>query len=182
MTSVNEIDQFLLTAVERQDVPSVVGIVADKGRVLYHQAFGKLNTASRLRSPAGAMFRVMSMTKPITSVVAMTFHEAGQLGLDDLVSRFLPKFKNPQVVVYFNETNSTYTTRPAEGEIAIRHLLNHTADFGYAFSNHATRLLEQKRTNLLTTFRCFMTREAGGLTAPIPEFLGASWSGFLAFR
>ena len=144
MTSVNEIDQFLLTAVERQDVPGVVGIVADKGQVLYHQAFGKLNTASRLRSPAGAMFRIMSMTKPITSVVAMTFREAGQLDLDDPVSRFLPRFKNPQVVAYFNETNSTYTTRPAEGEIAIRHLLNHTAGFGYAFSNHTARLLEQK--------------------------------------
>lgn len=144
MASATEIDQFFESAVRRQDVPGVVGIVADKDQVLYHRAFGKLDTASDLDLPPDAIFRIMSMTKPITSVMIMAYREAGELDLDDPVSRFIPEFENPQVVAYFNETNSTYTTRPAESEITIRDLLNHTAGFGYSFSNHTARLLEEK--------------------------------------
>ena len=67
------------------------------------------------------------MTKPITSVAIMMLCDQGKLGLDDPVSKYIPEFKNPKVLVGVNPL----TTEPAKREITIRHLLTHTSGLGY---------------------------------------------------
>ena len=90
MSSVAEIDQFLHEAVARRQIPCVAAIVADKNQVLYHQAFGKLENSARQEMPSNAIFRIMSMTKPITSVLVMALYEQGKIGLDDPIRNICP--------------------------------------------------------------------------------------------
>ena len=72
------------------------------------------------------------MTKPITSVAIMMLYEQGKLGLDDPVSKYIPEFKNPKVLVSVDPLK----TEPAKGEITIRQLLTHTS--GLALQLHKT--------------------------------------------
>ena len=129
------LSQYLSTAVDRGDVPGIVTLVVDRDGVLYEGAAGKLDVAHHVDMPANALFRIASMTKPITSVAVMMLLEAGKLGLDDPVSRYLPEFESRQVIATFNTTDGTYQSRPAKRPITIRHLMAHTSGLGYAFSN-----------------------------------------------
>ena len=139
-----KIDQLLQKAVDRNEIPGVVAIVANKDEILYHNSFGKLDVANNIDMPKDAIFDIASMTKPITSVAIMKLREGGRLALEDPISKFLPSFSNLEVITEFNEGDTTYTTTPAKNEITIRHLLSHTSGFGYGFSNHILRLLQQK--------------------------------------
>jgi len=76
------IDTALRVAVERKDVPGVVALVTDRRRVLYQGAFGVADVSSGRPLTADALFRIASMTKPITSLAAMQLIEQGRFGLD----------------------------------------------------------------------------------------------------
>ena len=88
---------FLADAVSRGDVPGVVALVVDRDKVLYHEAFGKMNTAKNVPMAKDTIFRIASMTKAVTSVGVMQLVEQGKVGLDDDVSKFIPRLKSPQV-------------------------------------------------------------------------------------
>src|SRR5262249_59282003 len=77
------IDAALRGAVERKDVPGVVALVTDRRRVLYQGAFGVADVSSGRALTTDALFRIASMTKPITSLALMQLIEQGRLGLDD---------------------------------------------------------------------------------------------------
>jgi len=83
------------------------------------------------------------MTKPITSAAIMMLYEQGKLDLDEAAAHFIPSLRSPQVFASFNPEDASYTCRPAGTEITIRHLLNHTSGYGYAFSNPILFALEQ---------------------------------------
>ena len=78
---------------------------------------------------ADSLFRVYSMTKPITGMAAMMLIDAGKLGLDQKLADIVPEFANPRVAI---DPDKGLESRPAEGQITIRHLLTHTAGLGYA--------------------------------------------------
>jgi methyl acetate hydrolase len=77
------IDAALAAAVERKDVPGVVALITDRRRVLYQGAFGVADVSTGRALSADAVFRIASMTKPITSAAAMQLIEQGRLGLND---------------------------------------------------------------------------------------------------
>jgi len=118
-------------------------MIADKDRVLYHQALGAQDQANDIHMRRDTIFRIASMTKPLTSVAIMLLYERGKLDLDEPAAHFIPRLRSPQVFASFNQVNVTYTSRPAASDITIRHLLNHTSGFGYAFSNPILHALEQ---------------------------------------
>jgi CubicO group peptidase (beta-lactamase class C family) len=78
-----------------------------------------------------AIFRIYSMTKPITSVAAMILVEEGKIGLDDPVSKYLPDFEKRAVIAKFNAADASYETRPAKRAVTLRHLLTHTSGLCY---------------------------------------------------
>ena len=135
---------FLRTAVDRGDVPGVVAMVVNRDGVLFHDAAGKLNVAGGIDMPKDAIFRIASMTKPVTSVAVMMLVEEGKLKVDDEVSKYLPAFKQRQVLTSVNEATGTFETRPARHPIAIRHLLTHTSGIGYAFSDRRLAIALKK--------------------------------------
>ena len=88
-----------------------------------------------------AMFRICSMTKPITSVAVMMLYEEGRFLLDDPISKYLPEFKDPKVLVK-PATGAPYSI-PATKEITIRDLLRHTSGLTYNWNDDLGPLYEK---------------------------------------
>jgi CubicO group peptidase (beta-lactamase class C family) len=82
-----------------------------------------------------AIFRLASMTKPVTSTLIMMLVEEGKVDLDAPVSTYLPALANPEVFTSFNLDTGEYTSEPAKNEMTVRHLLTHTSGLGYTFTS-----------------------------------------------
>ncbi len=108
-------------------VPHAVALVTTADEVIFESAVG-----IEMNSPHA----IMSMTKPITSVAIMRMIEAGKLSLDTAVEDILPEYKDQAVISQVDRDAGSYETTPVTNKLTIRHLLNHTAGFGYAFCNH----------------------------------------------
>jgi CubicO group peptidase (beta-lactamase class C family) len=97
--------------------------------VVWFKGQGMMDREANKAMPTDALFRICSMSKPITSVAVMMLYEEGKFLLDDPVSKYLPEFKNPKVLVK-PPSGESYTI-PAAREIAIRDLLRHTSGLTY---------------------------------------------------
>ena len=93
----------IATAVQRsidnQRIAGAVTLVARHGQVAWFKAQGMADREAGKPMQRDSIFRICSMTKPITSVAAMILYEEGRFLLDDPISRYLPEFKNPKVLV-----------------------------------------------------------------------------------
>lgn len=120
--------------VQAGDFPGYVALVARKGKVVFHEAYGVQNLAAGTPMTRESIFRVYSMTKPITSVAAMILVEEGRIRLSDPVSMYLPELKDLQVVENLDAASpADIRTRPAKNPIRVLDLLLHTSGFTYAF-------------------------------------------------
>ena len=137
--AVAALDTSLRSAVERKDVPGVVTLITDRKGVLYQSAFGVADVATGRRLTSDALFRIASMTKPITSTALMQLVEQGKIGLDDPVEKYLPELKNPKVIESFNAATGDYKLRPAATPPLVRHVLTHTSGLGYPFTSAILR-------------------------------------------
>src|SRR5262245_65271236 len=102
------IDQRLRAAVERKDVPGVVALVTDRKGVIYQGAFGVADVATGRPLAADALFRIASMTKPVTSTAAMQLIEQGKLALDDPVEKYLPEMARLPVFDSFDARTGNF--------------------------------------------------------------------------
>ncbi|MFZ5833749.1 MAG: serine hydrolase [Planctomycetota bacterium] len=107
-----------------------VTLLARHGKVLHLQSVGMADREAKHPMQPDSIFRIASMTKPVTSVAVMMLCEQGKLELDDPVSKYIPEFAKPQVLV----TTDPLDMKPATREITIRDLLTHTSGLGYPFS------------------------------------------------
>lgn len=116
--------------IDKGDIAGAVSLVARKGRIAYFESQGVADLESKQAMKGDAIFRMASMTKPVTSLAVMMLQEEGLFLLDDPISKFLPEFKNPKVAIA-NAPNERheggYRLVPADRPITIRHLLTHTA-------------------------------------------------------
>ncbi|MEQ9437593.1 MAG: serine hydrolase domain-containing protein [Cyclobacteriaceae bacterium] len=126
------IDAMCQEAIEDREVPGMVALVARKGKIVYYKAFGTADPSGK-ELKQDAIFRIASQTKAITATAVMMLWEEGHFQLDDPISKYIPEFKNPQLLKGFHYTDTSYTTEPANKEITIRHLLTHTSGLGYGF-------------------------------------------------
>ncbi|MEM9932466.1 MAG: serine hydrolase domain-containing protein, partial [Bacteroidota bacterium] len=134
------IDAMCEETIANNEVPAMVALVARKGKIVYHKAFGLENVEKEIKIDRDAIFRIASQTKAITSTAVMMLWEEGKFRLDDPISTYIPEFKNPQVLAGFRYADTSYTTRPANNEITIRHLLTHTSGIGYGFIDGDERM------------------------------------------
>ncbi|HEX8658800.1 MAG TPA: serine hydrolase domain-containing protein, partial [Hymenobacter sp.] len=127
----SRIDQLLREYTANNRVPGAIALVMRGGQVVYRQAFGLDDVATKTPLKADAIMRIASQTKAVTSVGVMLLYDEGRFKLDDPISKYLPAFRNPQVLATFNEKDSTYTAGPSQSEITIRQLLTHTSGISY---------------------------------------------------
>ena len=90
--------QALRADVERGRIPGAVVLVARKGRVAYLQPVGFRDKTASTPMTADAIFRIASMTKPITSAVVMMLRDEGRLDVEDPVTKYLPEFSGVRVM------------------------------------------------------------------------------------
>ena len=125
-----KIDAALQRATDAGDVPGVVAMATDHTSVIYEGAFGNLVLGQPAPMTADAVVWIASMTKAITAAGAMQLVEQGKLDLDAPAGMIVPAIGAAQVLEGF-DADGQPRTRPAKRPLTLRHLLTHTAGFGY---------------------------------------------------
>jgi CubicO group peptidase (beta-lactamase class C family) len=111
--------------VDQKDVAGVVAVIGRRSGILSHEAVGSLNLAKGQPMPKDALFRIASMTKPITALGIMMLVDEGKLSVEDPVEKHLPEFRG-QMVISGKEKDAIQLKKPSR-PITIRDLLTHTS-------------------------------------------------------
>lgn len=111
-------------------------LVAHKGEIVHSQTIGKRDLGTGDPMTMDTIFRIYSMTKPITSTAAMMLIERGKLNLNDPLEMYIPEFSDP--VVFVSETEEGVVTIPAEKSITIKDLLTHTSGLTYGITGQTS--------------------------------------------
>jgi CubicO group peptidase (beta-lactamase class C family) len=118
--------------IDTHQIAGAVTLVARKGRIAHFEAHGVMDLDSNKPMAKNSIFRIWSMTKPITGVAVLMLVEEGKVRLNDPVSKFIPEFKEMKVAVAqeLPGTPAQFNTIPAAREITIQDLLTHTSGLG----------------------------------------------------
>jgi CubicO group peptidase (beta-lactamase class C family) len=124
------IDQHLLSRyVEPGKIAGALTLVARRGEVAWLSPLGLMDRERKAPMRADTIFRIYSMTKPVTSVALMMLHERGAFALADPVHRYIPGWENLRVYRYGRHPN--FVTDPAARPMTVRDLLTHTSGLSY---------------------------------------------------
>ena len=169
MQSFVGIDAALSRAAEAKKVPGVVALAATNAGVLYEGAFGLRDIVDGPAMTRDSVFRIASMTKAVTSVAALQLVERGKLQLDEPIGNVLPDLAAPQILEGF-DTSGAPRLRPAKRPITLRHLLTHTAGFGYeVWDPDLIRYVK------VTGMPTFLTGKLAALRLPLVFDPGERW-------
>ncbi len=116
--------------VDEGSLPGFLTVVARRGKIVHFETTGMRDVENKKPVEPDTIFRIYSMSKPITSVAVMMLYEEGHFQLGTPVSKFIPEFKNMKV---YNEDQTEILD--AKKEITIKHLLMHTAGLTYGWGN-----------------------------------------------
>ena len=113
--------------VEEGRVAGMVNVVIHNGEIVYYKATGSRYTDGKALLKSTDLFRIYSMTKPITAVAAMQLYEQGKFHLSDPVEKFVPELAGLKVL------DEQGRLVDAESPVTMHQLLNHTAGFSCGF-------------------------------------------------
>ena len=130
--ALQRLDQHLLSRyIEAEEIAGCVTLIARRGELAHLSAIGMLDRERNQPMAEDAIFRIYSMSKPITSVALMQLHERGMFQLSDPVSRFIPQWRDLQVLT--GGEYPDYTTTAPDRPMTIRDLLSHQSGLTYGF-------------------------------------------------
>lgn len=121
-------------------LPCAITAVMRHGQLVYVDTQGFQDVENQTPIATDSLFRIFSMTKPITSVAAMMLYEQAKFQLDDPVSKYIPQFKDLRV--WKCGTGNDMTTEPAASQITIQQIMTHTSGLTYAFMDPDSPLNE----------------------------------------
>ena len=127
----DDIPNYFSSYLNQERIPNFVCLIARHGEVAHYSHQGFKNIESKKPIDENTIFRIYSMTKPITSVAIMMLYEKGLLRLEHELFRYLPEFANTEI--WESGDLNNYKTRSVDNPILIRDLLTHTAGFTYDF-------------------------------------------------
>ena len=137
------IDRFLAERyVEPGLLPCALLLVARRGELVHRSVLGHASLERHKRLSEDTIFRIYSMTKPVTSVAFMMLVEEGRIALDDPVARWIPSWRD--LAVYRSGLPGAFVTRPVDAPMRVIDLLRHTSGLTYGF---------QMRTNVDAAYR-----------------------------
>ncbi|MBW4092974.1 MAG: beta-lactamase family protein [Proteobacteria bacterium] len=126
----DRIDEVFQAAVAAGEIPGVVAAATTAEGMFFQTAHGRRALPDGAPMSLDTVFRIASMTKALTATAAMQLVEQGKLALDAPAGEVVPGLAAPQVLEGFDAAGKP-RLRPARGPITLRHLLTHTAGFGY---------------------------------------------------
>ena len=130
-----KITEFFRNEVATGKIAGAIVLIQQHGKPVYHESFGVQDVVSKAPMTDKTIFRLFSMTKAITSVVAMELVEDGKIKLDDPVSKYIPSFANVKVGVEKKAEDGTKTLElvPPTRPMTILDLMRHTSGITYGF-------------------------------------------------
>jgi CubicO group peptidase (beta-lactamase class C family) len=124
------IHPLIQSHIDAKDLSGAVTLVVRRGKLVHYEAQGSTDFESNQPMRTDTLFRMASMTKPITAVAVLMMMEEGKLILSDPVSKYIPEFKNPKVAVWNlpnDPRGAGVRLVTADREVTLQHLLTHTA-------------------------------------------------------
>ena len=158
--SLVQADAKMKAYVDEGKLPCVANLILKDGKVVHRNIYGLAHMGEEKALEEDAIFRIYSMSKPITAAALMILYDEGKFKLDDPVAMFIPEFTDTKVWVDGEEVEQAEP-------FTIRHLLTHTAGFCYGSgTSHVDSLYRQISPEGL--FGIASLEEMIGLLAPIP--------------
>ncbi len=168
------LDDYMAKAVADGRVAGMTTLLARHGKVVEFNTYGKASLESGAPMSKDAIFRIYSMTKPITGVAMMILYEEGRWKLDDPVTKYVPEFAALRVMTGTGP-DGKLTTEPAKRPPTMREIMSHTAGFGYGLADlhPVDKLYRSKQVLASTSLKQMIDR-----TAEIPLMFqpGTNWS------
>jgi CubicO group peptidase (beta-lactamase class C family) len=145
-----KIDAFFENEIKQAKIPGAVVLIRQHGKPVYSRYFGVRDVVSGQPMTADTIFRIFSMTKPITSVAAMMLIDDGKMKLDDPVSKYIPSFANMKVGVEKDTAGGGKELElvPLKRPITILDLMRHTSGITYGFYGDSLVRKEYAKANL----------------------------------
>ncbi len=144
-TKLDQVDALFQDHVARKQIAGAVVLVARQGKVVLLKAIGSQDVEAGIAMSPETIFRIASMSKPVTTTAIMILADQGRIDISDAISRYLPEFKfmrvaTPRPKPGANAASAAsvveYDLVPAYRPITIRDLLTHTSGLCYRFRNH----------------------------------------------
>lgn len=174
----NRLTQFFQSEVDKGSIPGAVLIVGRNGRIVYRQAIGYQDREKKIPMKPDAMFRIFSMSKPVTSVAVMMLAEEGKIDVLAPVARYLREFKDVKVGVEKADAAGGKPSLTLEAPVramTVQDLLRHTS--GLVYGPFGTSLVHQQynQANLFDngqTLAEFVTKLS---RLPLAHQPGSTW-------
>jgi CubicO group peptidase (beta-lactamase class C family) len=169
------LDEAMAKVVSDGRVAGMTTLLARHGKVVEFKTYGKASIATGQAMPKDEIFRIYSMSKPLTGVAMMILFEQGKWRLDDPVTRYVPEFKNLKVMVSADKDGVITKVEDMKRPPTMREIMSHTAGFGYGLGDKhpVDKLYRSKQVLGATGLHQMIER-----TAEIPLMYqpGTSWS------
>lgn len=150
----NRIDNHIQGYVDRKEAAGAMAVIARHGKIAYTKTWGHQDREQEIPMSEDTIFRIYSMSKPITTVAVMMLMEEGHFYLDDPIAKFMPEFGEMQVQTETTDPKSSevkVATKKATRAITIRDLLRHTAGFTYGIFGNTKVDQEYRKAGILVS-------------------------------
>ncbi|MBT5715021.1 beta-lactamase family protein [Candidatus Poribacteria bacterium] len=124
------LSQAMQGYIDRQEMAGAATLIARRGKIVHVGSFGMANIARAEPTDPSTLYRIASMTKPITSVAVMMLFEEGRVHLNDPIENYLPELGDVQVIAR-DDSPDGYHVEPARNPVTVRHLLTHSSGYTY---------------------------------------------------
>jgi len=141
------LSEGMKSLVDQGRLAGVVTMVARRGKVIELEAIGKRDIAANLPMQKDSIFRIYSMTKPITGVAMMMLFEEGKWQLNDPVAKYIPEFAD--LKVYGTDANGNVVMKDQVHPVTMRELMSHTGGFTYGFISNTPVDKLQREADIL---------------------------------
>jgi CubicO group peptidase (beta-lactamase class C family) len=172
----NRIHAVIQTHLNARDFAGAVTLVARKGKVVHLEAHGALDFESNKPLRTDTLFRLASMTKPMTAVAVLMMMEEGKLDLSDPVSKYIPEFSNPRVAQWNLPNDSRgagLRLVPANREVTLQDILTHTAGLAVSTAGPAGQLFRDANLSEKAISLAEFCKRAGSV--PLNFQPGTQW-------
>ncbi|MBR1129773.1 serine hydrolase domain-containing protein [Bradyrhizobium iriomotense] len=170
-----KVSDYIRNEVATGKIPGAILLLQQHGRSVYYENFGVRDVATGIPMSADTIFRLYSMSKPVTSVMVMMLVEEGKLSLDDPVAKFIPAFAGMKVGVEAKAGGSKIALAPQARPVTIEDLLRHTSGLPYGFSGGGPVRELYAAANLFNSDLSNADFVAKLTTLPLAEQPGTLW-------
>jgi CubicO group peptidase (beta-lactamase class C family) len=174
LDKIKRIDEMLDGHIQKGELAGAVAYIFQPEHIVHFKAYGLMDIEHHRAMDKSALFRIASMTKPLTAVAALKLYEQGKFLLDDPVSKYIPELRNLRVLSPTASKEGKMETVPIERDITIRDLFRHTAGFGYSIADHPVdqAYRDKKLITMETTLPGFIKNLA---SFPLEYQPGSKW-------